>query len=76
MRQTEIQIADIGMKLQEQLGSHSFTFKHYNSESYAEVKTSSYFDLEDIIPIIGDYKASIFAENNSSIIRIYEPYTE
>lgn len=76
MRQTEIQIVEIGIKLQAQLGTYSVNFKHYNTGSHVEVRTSGCIELEDITPIIGDYKASIFADNNDTIIRIYEPYTE
>lgn len=76
MRQTEIQIAEIGMHLQAQLGTYSFTFKHYDTGSYVEVSTSGCIELEDITPIIGDYKASVFADNNNTILRVYEPYTE
>lgn len=76
MRQTEIQIVEIGIKLQAHLGTYSVTFKHYDTGSHVEVKTSGSIELEDITPIIGDYKASIFADNNDTIIRIYEPYTE
>lgn len=76
MRQTEIQIVEIGIKLQAQLRTYSVNFMHYNTGSHVEVKTSGCIELEDITPIIGDYKASIFADNNDTIIRIYEPYTE
>lgn len=76
MRKSEIQILEIGIKLQAYLGTYSTTFKHYDTGSHVEVKTSGSIELEDIVPIIGDYKASIFAENNDTIIRIYEPYTE
>lgn len=76
MRQTEIQIVEIGIRLQAQLMTYSVNFKHYNTGSHVEVRTSGCIELEDITPIIGDYKASIFADNNDTIIRIYEPYTE
>lgn len=76
MRKSEIQILEIGIKLQAQLGTYSVRFKHYDTGSHIEVSTSGSIELEDIIPIIGDYKASIFAENNDTILRVYEPYTE
>ena len=76
MRKTEIQIADIAIKLQAKLGTYSVTFKHYDTGSHAEVKTSGCIELEDITPIIGDYKVSIYADNNNTIVRIYEPDSE
>lgn len=76
MRQTEIQIVEIGMKLQAKLSTYGFTFNHYNSGSYVEVKTTGSIELEDITPITSGYNASVFADNNYTILRVDEPYTE
>ena len=76
MRKSEIQIIEIGIKLQAILRTYHISFMHYDTGSYVEIKTSGCIELEDIIPTLEDYKASVFADNNDTILRIYEPYTE
>jgi len=76
MRQTEIQIADIAIKLQAYIGTNSFIFKHYETGSYVELKVHGRIKLHNFMPIIEKQDVSIFAEDNDTIIRIEEPYTE
>lgn len=73
MRQTEIQIAEIGIKLQVHLGITGFTFKHYDENSYIEIRTCGCINPHEISTIIGNYDTSIYSIDNEVIIRIYEP---
>ena len=73
MRKSEIEIVEIGIKLQSHLGLYSFTFKHYDESSYIEIKTFGCINPHEIVTIIGNYDTSVFSIDNEVIIRIYEP---
>ena len=76
MRQTEIQIAEIAIKLQAYIGCSSFIFTHYETGSYVEVKVHGTIKPHNFMPIIGNQDVSIFAKDDDTFIRINEPYTE
>jgi len=73
MRKSEIQILEIGIKLQVHLGLSGFTFKHYDEQSKVEIKTFGSVKPHEIISIIGNYDTTILIEGDTLIIRIYEP---
>lgn len=73
MRKSEIQILEIGIKLQIHLGLTGFTFKHYDKQSKVEIKTYGSVKPQEIVSIIGNYDTAIFTEDDAITIRIYEP---
>ena len=73
MRKSEIQILEIGIKLQVHLGLTGFTFKHHDDQSKVEIKTYGSVKPHEITSIIGNYDTTILTEDDAIIIRIYEP---